>query len=411
MINKPATIQVQEQLSTASYLMKHQESISRVEELSLEEDGEENDKEINIIVEENSNDFSNRKAIEEHSPIKIGQNNREYSKFTPSKNILNSKQIVSDMKDDYQFEDEAKHMRAKMIGKNHQINSLTKNPEEFVCENPKFKGIGTEKKPIEIDLEIKDLEEIVMDEESQIQPTINNPFKNQEVIEEKKETRESPHFERSDQLKNSENCHKNTAEEIENERIRQKIMKNISSQKSSVQNKNLKVSYSFCSKEDNMKAQISQSNLSEVCLKSTKTENPQTNQSLLKTTAKPSVEKSQISSKSHHRNQKRVKTSSRMELGLFNLATYSTQRRRSKVSRRRKREIKEQQKKFEVPQNPEILKASIAENFKKMKLKNIQEGGKEFLIPQKMGFNRQMKVGMKNKRQMLLLNKENLPSY
>ena len=100
MIQKEPTMSIQEQQSTHSQLAKLGEPSNKIEEPSLEQEGEEDDEQINVIVEEISNDFTNRKVNEQNTPMKGNLANGEYSKYTPNKSILNSQQILSDMKSD-----------------------------------------------------------------------------------------------------------------------------------------------------------------------------------------------------------------------------------------------------------------------------------------------------------------------
>ena len=122
------------------------------------------------------------------------------------------------------------------------------------------------------------------------------------------------------------------------------------------------------------------------------------------------MHKSIHSSKPHHRHRSK-KGKIRMEFGMSNLSIH---RRRSKIHSTRKRDHKAQVKKEQELKNPEDIKASIEENFKKMKFHKTKimkttemnhfvetprnEGN--FLVPKK--------IGMSNKRKMLLLNKENM---
>lgn len=100
------------------------------------------DQEINVIVEERSNDFTNRKYNERHTPLKLDSDaGLELAKRTP-KSIRCSQQIVSDMKSDCGYEDDTQLFKAEMIGKKHQINNLECNQDEMSYFREKSKVIN-----------------------------------------------------------------------------------------------------------------------------------------------------------------------------------------------------------------------------------------------------------------------------
>jgi hypothetical protein len=86
---QPQIIQIEES--------KQSEDMSQ--EANDEAEGEGDDQQINVIVEERSNDFSNRKYIEKQTPLKLEESEDQvtYTKQTP-KSILCSQRILSDMK-------------------------------------------------------------------------------------------------------------------------------------------------------------------------------------------------------------------------------------------------------------------------------------------------------------------------
>lgn len=97
-MNKISNYHAQDQFSNFSHA-RFGEPSNKIDELSLEPDAEEDDQQINVIVEENSNDFTNRKENERNTPLRIPEHG-EFSRVTPTKSMLNSKQIVSDLKSD-----------------------------------------------------------------------------------------------------------------------------------------------------------------------------------------------------------------------------------------------------------------------------------------------------------------------
>jgi hypothetical protein len=99
MISKISNFESLDQLSGLSHTRLAEQS-NKIDEFSLEPDAEEDDQQINVIVEENSNDFTNRKENEKNTPLKRNIDNSDFSRVTPTKSVLNSKQIVSDLKSD-----------------------------------------------------------------------------------------------------------------------------------------------------------------------------------------------------------------------------------------------------------------------------------------------------------------------
>ena len=97
-MKKMSNYHAQDQYSNLSHA-RYAETSNKIDELSLEPDAEEDDQQINVIVEENSNDFTNRKENERNTPMRNPENG-EFSRVTPTKSVLNSKQIVSDLKSD-----------------------------------------------------------------------------------------------------------------------------------------------------------------------------------------------------------------------------------------------------------------------------------------------------------------------
>lgn len=222
LIQKSDSLGVIDQQSTVSQQARLAEPSQKIEELSQEQE-EDTDQQINVIVEEDSNDFTNRKANEELSPEhKDGQG--EYSKFTPSKDVLNSKQIVSDLKSECDFEDQDKQNKAEQIGKKHEINSLMDklHEEERVEQEDIVLTPQEHPKPAKLeskpsfgydkagysDIEIRDTQLINAPSKNPFNHA--DPSPSEKYGDQKEEEKVSPHFEKSDPEKDKENRIKNT---------------------------------------------------------------------------------------------------------------------------------------------------------------------------------------------------------
>jgi hypothetical protein len=158
-----------------------------------------------------------------------------------------------------------------------------------------------------------------------------------------------------------------------------------------------------------IKINTAQSNLSDQCLRSVRTDQPERQRISNYSSVKSSAQKSMAVPKTHENN---IKKTYRPELGSVNSFSFSRQhvnKRRSKLIQKKKRDIKEERK-AQLELDPEAKKIAIAQNFKN--IKNRIPNEPQFKAPSsKTPYGSNLIINNRRKMMLLKPNKENNPTY
>ena len=382
---QPQIIQIEES--------KQSEDMSQ--EANDEAEGEGDDQQINVIVEERSNDFSNRKYIEKQTPLKLEESEDQvtYTKQTP-KSILCSQRILSDMKSEWGYDEE--DIKATMNCLRHKINNLESELSDNGDQDPaKIIDLDPSEREIIVDDSYCDKgpQDISMVESQKVDNLETKPEENtskdvqmEEDVQQEVEQLESPHFETEKDIKQEQCSSPNLDSKEDKTRSdtnEEEIYQNSIAYRSS---KQVEVTSETQSKYE-VKSVTNNSEVQSVSSKK---------QTQLILNSKPSFGFSKPLDKAY----KRSKDNRRMDIGLRFL---STPRRRSKVTATKKRDKKYEQK-LKQDLVPEQVRMNIQENFKKLKQTKLDLSFEEpkFVPP--------TKTGLGSRRAQMLLNKENVPS-
>lgn len=240
----------------------------------------------------------------------------------------------------------------------------------------------------------------------------NYPSNNKEINFQKETKRDSPHFGNESVPEHDHNTNIDIKEDKTRSETNQHEFNHTPTRQSANKgpvSRNIEIASLQKIEYREIKTFLNQANLSEQLLKSTRTDQPERQRIFNNNSVKSSAQKSMAVPKANENMVKQIYRPEFGSIGSLSFSRHHVNKRRSKLSQKKKRDIKEERK-AQLELDPEAKKQAIAQNFKN--IKNRMPDEHQFKAPtSKIAYGSNLIKN--NKRSMMLLNnnKENNPTY